>query len=137
MTLATIPLSRSPPVAPHSSARARIADAAAELRRGIADLEREDRERAAQRERAWQETKAKAERRVQLAAARQATASMRIEVDRKWFWSFNNETLDLLRAIAADAQKRGEMSDARMIEAHINSMCDQLEAIQKKEAGKP
>src|ERR1700722_13614918 len=111
--MSLVALTRSPSP-PRSSARARLVDAATELRRAIADLEREDRERAAERERAWRETEAKAQRRVQLAAARQATRNLRIEVDRKCFWNFNNETLDLLRAVAADAQKRGEMSDARM-----------------------
>jgi hypothetical protein len=133
--MSLVALSRSPSP-PQSSARARLVDAATELRRAIVALEREDRERADQSERAWQQNRAKIERRARLAAAREATRGMRIEVDRKWFWNSHNETLDLLRAVAADAKKRGETSDAQMIERHIDAMCDQLERIEKREVAK-
>jgi hypothetical protein len=135
--MSLVALSRSPsPPPPRSSARARLADAATELRRAVADLECEDREQAAERERSWQETKAKVERRARLAAARQATRGLRIEVDRKWFWNFNNETIELLHTIAADAKKRGETNNAQMVERHIDGMVEQLERIQKKEAAR-
>jgi hypothetical protein len=81
----------------------------------------------------FEESERKAKRVVALAQARVSTRNLRIEVDRKWFWSFTGETLDLLRACAADAKKRGATSDAHMIERHVSDMCDQLEAIQAKE----
>jgi hypothetical protein len=136
MTLATLPRRSAvltPPL-PQSAGRRKVAAAARLLQEALDQLYREDREKADARERAWRETEAKAKRVVALAQARQATRGLRIEVDRKWFWSFNNETLDLLRAVADDAQKRGETSDARMIERHIDGMCTALEKLQAKEA---
>jgi hypothetical protein len=121
---------------PVSPGRRKLAEAARLLQQGLTELYQEERTKADARESAWRETEAKAQRRVQLAAARQATANLRIEVDRKWFWSFNNETLDLLRAVAADAKKRGETSDGQMVERHIDGMVEQLERIQKKEAAR-
>jgi hypothetical protein len=132
MTLATV--SRAPPVIAPSPARKRVAAAAAELQRAVDQLFEEAKDQARERARRAEESDAKARAHIARAKARAATRGYRLEVDRKWFWSFNNETMDLLRAVAADAKKRGETSDARMVERHIDSMCDQLEAIQKKEA---
>ena len=135
MTLATLSRSPAPPIR-RSPARARLDDAMTELRRAVLALDTEDRERAAERERAWQETKVKAERRVQLAAARQATASMRIEIDRKLFWSLTGEMLEMLRQCAGDAKRRGERADANTIERVIDEACEQLERIEKKDAAR-
>jgi hypothetical protein len=131
MTLATLPRSL---VIPRSPARSRVAAAAAELQRAIDQLFEEAKEQARERARRDAENEAKAQAHVANAKARAATANLRIEVDRKWFWSFCNEMLDTLRAVSADAKRRGEQGDARMIERVIDDACTQLEKIQAKEA---
>jgi len=137
MTLATLSRSPPPPLRlPISAGRAKVAAAAKLLQEGIDALYQEERTKADDRERAWRETKAKAQRRVQLAQARLATKETRIEVDKRWFWTFTNEMLDTLRAVAADAKKRGQQGDARTIERVIDDACEQLERIQKKEAAR-
>jgi hypothetical protein len=125
----------TPPL-PQSAARRKVAEAARLLQEGLNALYQEEREKADARARANAETDAKAKRLVALAQARQATRGLRLEVDKKWFWSFNNEMLDLLRQVAADAKSRGEHADARAIEAHIDAACEQLEKIQKRETAK-
>ena len=70
------------------------------------------------------------------AKARAATANLRIEVDRRWFWNFTGELVDLLRQVAADARRRGETVDANAIEARIDDAVEQLERVQKREATK-
>jgi hypothetical protein len=98
-----------------------------ELRRAVAAVDAEGRARAAQRERARQENAAQTERRVLMAQARLATKELRIEIDRRWFWSTMGEMLDMLRACAADAKKRSATADARTIERVIDAAGEQLE----------
>ena len=132
-TVATLPRSASPRLRlPRSPARGRLDDAVTELRRAVAAVDAEDRVRAAQREHARQENAAQTERRVLMAQARLAT-----EIDRRWFWSTMGEMLDMLRACAADAKKRSEHGDARMIERVVDEVRTALEKIQAKEASKP
>jgi hypothetical protein len=52
----------------------------------------------------------------------------------RWFWDFANEMVDTLRAVAADAKKRGASGDARAIEARVDAFCEQLEKVQQKDA---
>jgi hypothetical protein len=133
MTLATLSRSTVEPLR-RSPARARLDDAMAELRRAVAAMDTEDRERAAKRDRARQENAAKTERLVRLVQARLATKNLRIEIDRKLFWSLTGELIETLRQCAADAKRRGETGDVRVIERVIDDACTQLEKIQAKEA---
>jgi hypothetical protein len=134
MALAT--LQRSPLVLPRSPARDRVAAAAAALQHAVDALYEEAKEQARERARRDEEMDRRAQARVAKAEARAATRGYRLEVDAKWFWTFNNETLDILRAVAADAKQRGATSDARAIERHVDSMCDELEKVQAKEAAR-
>ena len=126
----------TPPL-PQSTGRRKVADAARLLQEGLNALYEEERAKADARARANAESDARAKRHTALAQTRAATRGLRIEIDRKFFWSFCNEALDLLRAVAANARKRGAQADARAIERHIDDMCDQLERVQKREANKP
>jgi hypothetical protein len=134
MTLATIPRSSSPVRLPISPGRQKAREAARLLQQALDALYEEDRARAEARARRDAEVDAKAKTHVDRARLRALKQQHMLSVDRKWFWDSHNETLDLLRAIAADAQKRGETSDARMVERHIDGMCTALEKIQAKEA---
>jgi hypothetical protein len=129
MTLATI--SRAP--LPRSPGRLKVAEAARLLQQALDALYEEDRARAEARARRDEEMDARAKTHVDRARVRALKQQHMLSVDRKWFWDSHNETLDLLRAIAADARKRGEQGDARMIERHIGDMCAELEKIQAKE----
>jgi hypothetical protein len=130
MTLTTLSRSTVEPLR-RSPARARFDDAMAELRRAVAAIDAEDRERAAARERAWQETEAKVERRVRLAAAREATKALRLEVPTRWFWSFANDALDDMRTLASEARRQGEQGRAQALDARLDAALKELNKIQK------
>jgi len=131
MTLAT--LSRSPPFRP-SPARARVAQAAAQLQAAIDALYEEDKARARERERARQESDAKAKRLTLMAEAREATRGLRVEVPTKFFWDFSAEALDAMRELAAAARRNGEQMRAQAIEARVDGFCGELDKIQRREA---
>jgi hypothetical protein len=133
MTLATL---RSPLIIQPSPARSRVAAAAAELQRAIDQLFEEAKEQARERARRAEESDAKARAHIARAQARQATRGLRIEIDRKMFWSLTGDLVETLRQCAVDARQRGATGDACVIERVIDGACEQLERIQKKEASR-
>jgi hypothetical protein len=131
MSLVALTRSPSPPRTP---ARARLVDAATELRRAIGDLEREDRERAAQRARANEETDRKVKARIAKAKARAATREYRIEVPAKFFWDFSATALDAMHELAKEARNQGQIGIANSWANRADEIATALEKLQQREA---
>jgi hypothetical protein len=74
------------------------------------------------------------------AEARQALRAQSVLVPRSWFWSFANEVLDEWRAEASGARSDGRQGRADQIQRRCDSLCTQLEKVQRDEllwTGKP
>jgi hypothetical protein len=131
MTLATVPRAA---VLPRSPARDRVAQAAKLLQDAVDGLYREAREEAAKRERTYRENAAERERRVALAAAREATRALRLEVGTKWFWDFTADAIDCMHQLAQEARRQGQQAHADALEVRIDAAVKELDRIQQRQA---
>jgi hypothetical protein len=130
-----MPLAATPLLQP-SAGRSRVETAAELIQQGLRQLWAEQRER----EKRQREFKVEYDERTKAAIAKAQLRVLKqqhmLSVDRRWFWNFTNEMLELLRQVAADARRRGEAADANIIERVINDACEQLERIQRKDAAR-
>jgi hypothetical protein len=118
-----------------TAGKSRVQNAVARLQEAMNELYLEQSERA-ERQKNFQ-VKPLSEREkvaIDKAKVRAIKQQHMLSVDRKWFWSFTAEMVDMLRDMAADLRKRGERGQANAIEARVDAVCLELEKIQQRSA---